>query len=523
MNHVRLALAILAGALALFVSGAAHAEHAGYGGTLVVGVNGDPGTLDKTVGRSGALTQVCLAMCLQLYQVTSNHGTPQLFPVLAASQPAISTDGLSYTVPLRQGIQFNDGTPLDAQAVIATYQRFTTYPGTSQATAYINVASVTATGQYTVVFRLKGRDSSFHPNIYVYSPTALATEGASFAQNPIGAGPFMLDHYVPGDSITVVKSPYWYKRGAVHLDKIVYKVLPNAVVAAAALLAGDIQVDENVGPAQLQALQQDPNVHVHRHVQIGAIWDGVIINIGNRNGCCNPAGNSYQNVGSPLASSPKLRQAFEEAIDRDALNKVAFGGLYQPICTAIPPANAVWYEATRFPCTPYDPNGAKRLVAASGFANPTVHLAYGNAEQLTAAEVIQAEEAAVGIHVIIDTYDAATLNERLAGGAFDTVIRGGLSSEDFDPDGQISRYLSTLGDHNYSGYSNPRMDYVLANARKALGFKARALDYRIAQQIAGNDRPIIYLYTAVSFSAYRADVIGIDQGGSLDVPNAQLR
>ena len=523
MNRVRLAVAIMAAALALLASGAAYAEDSRYGGTLFVGVNGDLGTLDKTVGRSGTLTQICLAMCLQLYQVTSNHGTPQLSPVLAASQPAISTDGLSYTVPLRHGIQFNDGTALDAQAVIATYERFTTYPGTSQATAYVNVASVTATGQYTVVFRLKGRDSSFHPNIYVYSPTALAAEGTSFAQNPIGAGPFMLDHYVPGDSITVVKSPYWYKRGAVHLDKIVYKLLPDAAAAAAALQAGDIQVDENVGPAQLPTLQQDPDVHVHQQVQLGAIWDGIIINIGNRSGCCNPGGNAYQDVGSPLASSSKLRQAFEEAIDRNALNKVAFGGLYEPICTPIPPANAVWYEATRVPCTPYDPKDAKRLVAESGLASPTVHLTYGNTEQLTAAEVIQAEEAAVGIHVIIDTYDAATLNARLVSGSFDAVIRGGLSSEDFDPDGQISRYLSTLGDHNYSGYSNPRMDYVLANARKALGFRARALDYRIAQQIAASDRPIIYLYTAVALSAYGVNVIGIDQGGTLDVPNAQLR
>ena len=132
----------------------------------------------------------------------------------------------------------------------------------------------------------------------------------------------------------MIKSPYYYDQKDVHLDKIVFKPMPDAAAAAAALKAGDIQVLDSVSPTELPGVQQNSSLRVlQRPSSAGA---GVIINIGNRNGVGNLP---YTNVGTPLASSPKLRQAFEEAIDRNALNKVVFGGLYQPSCTPIPPAN----------------------------------------------------------------------------------------------------------------------------------------------------------------------------------------
>ena len=181
-------------------------------------------------------------MCLQLYEYAYNHGKLELAPVLAAAPAALSADKLSYTIRLKQGILFNDGTPFNAQAVITTYQRFITYPGSLWAGDFAGVDSVTASGPYTVVYHLKQRDSTFSGNMYVLSPTALAKEGANFAANPICVSPFMFDHRVVGDNVTLVKSPYYYKRSAVHLDKIVFKPTPDAAAAVAALQAGDVQL-----------------------------------------------------------------------------------------------------------------------------------------------------------------------------------------------------------------------------------------------------------------------------------------
>ena len=148
-------------------------------------------------------------------------------PLLAAAPPVLSKDKLTVTIQLRQGIEFNDGTPFNAQAVVATVQRFISYPGSSRANDFTDVDSVTASGPYTVVFHLKAPDSTFTGNTYVLSPSAVAAEGANFAANPVCAGPFMFDHRVVGDNVTIVKSPYCYKRAAVHLDKIVFKPMPD--------------------------------------------------------------------------------------------------------------------------------------------------------------------------------------------------------------------------------------------------------------------------------------------------------
>src|SRR5262249_18376774 len=155
-------------------------------------------------------------------------------------------------------------------------------------------------------------------------------------------------------------------------------------------------------------------------------------NIGNKNGIGEP----FTNLGTPLAKSPALRQAFEEAIDRNTLNRVVFDGDYQPSCTMIPPSNTVWFDATKVPCTPYNPKEARKLVAASGIPNPTVHLLTGIVNPTTdlgVAQFIQAQEAAVGINVIIDTADRPTGATLLASGNFDTTGPRGRTPGGVDP------------------------------------------------------------------------------------------
>ena len=83
---------------------------------------------------------------------------------------------------------------------------------------------------------MKARDSTFTGNMYVLSPTQLDKLGDDFATHPVCVGPFMFDHRVVGDHITLIKSPYYYDRKNIFLDKIVYK--PVVVTAAAAAATG---------------------------------------------------------------------------------------------------------------------------------------------------------------------------------------------------------------------------------------------------------------------------------------------
>ena len=258
MSPWRLRQALFAAlVLALVVLGAASAQTnatARYGGTLVVGLaNGTPPCLDPTLNCGSSAVEIYQVMCQRLYQVVSNHGRLEDAPMLAAGQPTLSKDKLTYTVQLKQGVTFNDGTPLTAQAVATSIQRLMTYPGSARATDYASVASVSAAGQSTVVFHMKHRDSTLVSNyMFVFSPTALASNGQSFGSNPVCVGPFMYDHTSPS-GVTLVKSPWYYDRNSIYLDKIVYEGMSDGPAAAAALEAGDLQALDNVSPAVLPA------------------------------------------------------------------------------------------------------------------------------------------------------------------------------------------------------------------------------------------------------------------------------
>jgi peptide/nickel transport system substrate-binding protein len=323
---------------------------------------------------------------------------------------------------------------------------------------------------------------------------------------------------VVGDRVTLVKSPWYYDRKKVYLDKIVFKMLPNSASATAALKAGDIQVLDNVSPTELRGVQQTSGMRTFGAKGLG--WRGIVINIGNRSGCCNPLGNSYQNIGTPLAASPALREAFEEAIDRNALNRIVFGGTTQTGCTPISPSSPSFDAGIR--CTPYDPAHARKLVARSGFPNPTVHLAVPGIDNVRFAEFIQEEERQVGINVVIDVV-ASPAPLQLTG-RFDTMLAGPATGANID--GNIFDWFATSGSRNAGGYTNTQLDAILANAHKATSPKALGALYHAAEQIVASDRPAIILYHSVRYTAVAAGVTGPEMRSAdllLRVAFAQFR
>ncbi len=334
----------------------------------------------------------------------------------------------------------------------------------------------------------------------IMSPAQLDKLGDNFGTNPICVGPFMYQGRIAGDSITVVKSPYYYDKKDVHLDKIVFKVENDAAAAAAALKAGDLQALDGIDSTQLQGITQTSTLRVIKETSLG--YQGVTVNIGNKNGLLK----GYSNVGTPIAASANLRKAFEEAIDRKAMNKVVFGGTVLPGCTPISPSSA-WYDPS-VKCTPYNPADAKKLVAASGVSNPTVHLMVPTGTvALRQAQFLQAEEQAVGIKVMIDSTDFVTSLSKADAGTYDTFQIGW--SGRVDPDGNIYQFVATTGSQNDSGYTNPRLDLILNNARKAATTKARMTLYKAAEQIMLQDRPLIYLYHAVTRAGLSKQLQGV--------------
>jgi len=510
MTRIRFRTALLLGAAVSLIAAAAATAAVGIhhsatkeGGTLVVGLTaGEPDALDPTLARTFSGREVFLTFCEKLYDLNSKA---QIVPQLASALPTISKDKLTVTVPLRSGIKFNDGTAFNAAAVVKSIQRDQTMTGSARASELSPVASVDASGSSKVIFHLKTPYSPLTAQLadrsgMVMSPAQLDKLGDKFATNPICVGAFTYSNRVAGDSITVTKSPFYYDKKDVHLDKIVFKVENDAAAAAAALKAGDLQSLDGIDSTQLAGIRADSKLRIIKQTGLG--YQGLTVNIGNKNGLLK----GYSNVGTPIAANANLRKAFEEAIDRKAMNKVVFGGTVLPGCGPISPSSA-WFDSS-IKCTPYDPNDAKKLVSSSGVSNPTVHLMVPTGSvALRQAQFLQAEEKAVGINVVIDSTDFVTSLSKADAGTYDTFQIGW--SGRVDPDGNIFQFVATTGSQNDSGYSNPRLDFVLANARKAATLKARQTLYRVAQQIIIQDRPLIYLYHPVTRAGVETQLTGI--------------
>ena len=121
--------------------------------------------------------------------------------------------------------------------------------------------------------------------------------GTRFASGPVCVGPFKFTSRTAGDRITLDKSQYYYARSKVKLDRIVFRIITDTSARAANLRSHDINVLDRIASTDLPAIQRDRSLRVLKATSIG--YQGISINIGNKNGIGKP----FENVGTPLAST----------------------------------------------------------------------------------------------------------------------------------------------------------------------------------------------------------------------------
>ena len=506
-NWRRVALATAAAA-ALFATAvtaaqAGPAHHAKNGGTLTIGLAEDPDALDPTLARTFVGRMVFLAICEKLYDLNSKL---QIVPQLAAGLPKVSADKLTVTIKIRKGIKFNDGTPLNAQAVKISLDRHKSLAGSRRASEITPVTSVDAVGSDTVRIHLNEPFAPLTAQLadragMIMSPAQLDKLGTKFATNPVCVGPFRFQDRVPLDHITVTKSPFYYARSKVHLDKIVFRIINEPTAAAAALRAHDVDVIDRIGSTVLPSIRANKSLHVIQATSIG--YQGITINIGNKNGLLKLP---YQNVGTDLAAKASIREAFELAIDRTQLNRVVFQGTVKPGCGPLT-TTSPYFDGLK--CNLHrDLKRAKSLVARSGIRDPTVKLMIGNdSDQLRLGQFIQSQEEEAGIRVQLQPTEFVSSLAKADGGQYDAFAIGW--SGRIDPDGNIFQFVATRGSQNDSGYANPRLDVILNNARHAKAAKARKTLYKAAIRIIRNDRPLIYLWHPVNRHGVSNKVTGV--------------
>ena len=233
----------------LFVAPAqtVHAADPVYGGTLTVGMEMEPRGFDPI--EAGFLSSRARSHIMAIEErLFDADEKGNLIPELGlAATP--SAGGKSWTIPLRQGVKFHDGTPFNADAVVAHWQRILNPENKFRGRGTIrSVAAVAKVDDFTVRFDLKHAWPEFLPLLtsqsaigaYIPSPKAVTDKIQNRA--PIGTGPFMFKEWSTGDKLVVVKNPNYWRKGQPYLDQVVYRNMPDMQSRFASLKAGEVDI-----------------------------------------------------------------------------------------------------------------------------------------------------------------------------------------------------------------------------------------------------------------------------------------
>jgi peptide/nickel transport system substrate-binding protein len=470
--------------------------------SITVGLAEAPDALDPTTSSTFVSRIVFANMCEKLYDINTGLG---IVPELAAALPQISPDGRTYTIRLRPAIKFNDGTPLTADAVKTTLDWYRTNPLSQRASELKQVASVQVTGPLTVQLHLA---SPFAPltsiladrSGMILSPAQLHKLGDNFARDPVCVGPFSFVSRPGVDQIDLAKSPYYYGKSAVHLNKVTFQVITDQTARAADLQSGEIQVADRIAPQDVKTVEGNSATTIDGQDSLG--YEGLDINVGNVHGSFHTPGTAA----NPFAQHPQLREAFELSLNRATLNKVAFDGQYTPGCTPIPP-DSPW--AVPVTCPAQNIPKARALIAASGMKAPVhVTLMLQNSPlELQIGSIIQAMAQQAGFEVALQPTEFTTALARAEAGNYE-MFQIGWSGR-IDPDQNIYADWYPGSGLNYSGADYPALDQLLTQARANTSTSARHGLYTRIVQMLENERNIIYLWYDKYELGLRKNVTGV--------------
>jgi peptide/nickel transport system substrate-binding protein len=319
------------------------------------------------------------------------------------------------------------------------------------------------------------------------SPAQAKKLDDKFGTAPVCVGPWQFVERVPQDRIVLERSPHYYDPKSVHLDRLTFRIIPNDNIRIANLRSGDIDVAHQVSPTDAVSLRKEGRLEVSSVT--GLAYTGVTINLRNKTGKQNPAAD----LGTPLANDPRVREAFDLSIDREALNQVVWEGQYTLGCTPLSPVSP-FYDKSR-KCPAADVAKAKKLLADAGLANGYAFelMIINDPQQRRLGEVIQGMAKDAGLNITLRPVEFASLLKEQDAGTYQASLIGW--SGRLDPDGNIHQFQTCQGSLNVTHICDETVDTLLNKAREVTDQKERQQLYRQAiEKFTGVHRGIVYIY-----------------------------
>ncbi len=413
--------------------------------------------------------------------------------------PGIATwrtpDPLTWEFTLKKGVKFHDGSELTTEDVVFSLERpfsITGSPGGFQ--TYVRpIVAKEIVDRYTV--RLKtaapyGALLQDLAEVLIVSKRAAArATGDDFDRGgaAIGTGPFKLVRFARGDRIEFTRhDDYW--GGRLPWEKLTLLILPSDPVRTAALLAGQVDAIEHVPTADIARLRKNPAFRLEQAVS----WRTIFLHVDQ--GRDRPPG-VLSKAGKPLEKNPfrdvRVRRAMSKAINRQAIAERVMEGLAVPAANVLSPS-VIGHDPAVKP-EPYDPEGARKLLAEAGYPDgftltiATPNNRYINDEQV--AQTVAQMLARVGIASRVEAMPLSVYFGKARNRDFGVALLGwGSRAADL----ALRSLAATAnpdkgyGAWNWGGYSNPKLDQLIAQSlgtvdparREALAREASALAAR---------------------------------------------
>ncbi|PRY00469.1 ABC transporter substrate-binding protein [Allonocardiopsis opalescens] len=432
------------------------------GGTITIGINSEVSTLDPAANEIAA--QATLVVAHALYEPLFTDGPGgALEPRLAES--LTSEDLRTWTLSLRPGLTFSDGSPLDAQAVVDHVARLRDPESQCQcAQLAAEITDMAAADATTAEFTLAEPNAGF-PRYFtrqlgmIASTTARADDGS-----PLGAGPYRLESAARGSSLTVVRSEH-YQGTPGHADTLVFQFLPDTDSRYQSLASGAVDL----------AWIDTPNLIAQ------ARGEGRIVAVANAS-----TATAVLNTRTEPFDDIRVRQAVQAAIDREALLAVVDQGqgvvAEGPILSRSPYASG-----TRHP--EFDPERARTLLAEVGEPVSFAYTTDSRPQSMQRATAIQQMLGDVGITMTIDVVDTATWGTRLYDGDFAAIEF--VTSAYADTDAVLGIFAPDATG-NFGGYANPEVGELVEQGRGSVDEAARREIYAEVAQRVVEDAPVLF-------------------------------
>ena len=472
--------------------------------TLVIALDRDPQRLDPNFVRSVEAETTSQSLYDPLINLDPS-GAP--VPSLASSWSF--PDELTMTLELRQGVEFHNGEPFNAESAKVSVERVKSEEhGSHLRGQYSSIESVEIVDDYNVTFHLSQPDAALIYNLtrlMMIPPgyhAEVGDEGVEAA--PVGTGPFMFVSYTVDDEVVLERNPnYWpdSPKGQPMVDKVRIRVIPEGTVRIAELTTGGVHIADTVSADQKSLIEAAGLTLVN-------FYDGkpswMILNrLGV--GVDAEAATGDQAVQYTALQDKRVAQALNYAVNRQAIIDSLFGGDAIALGQPFGPGG-FGYPADDEPY-PYDPDQAKALLAEAGYPDGFhLDILATSTANLDAVAAVMGDFEEIGIRPKLEVIHHTIGNNRWLGPSFSDNLDGsypGIRNSSWNNPESILRLLVET-DGIISVYSNEELDALIAQERVTLDIDERIAVLKQISDLLHEDPFAVYLWAEPSR-------VGIDQ------------